>query len=343
MSRALELARPHHPHPNPRVGAVVVDPAGQVVGEGAHVSPGLPHAEALALRVAGERAEGATVYTTLEPCTVHGRTPPCVDALVAARVARVVVGAIDPDPRVAGTGIAALEAAGIEVVVGVLGDEAHALDPAYFHHRRTGMPLVTLKYAMTLDGSVAAADSSSKWITGDEARIDVHDMRAASDAVVVGAGTLRIDDPTLDARVDGGEVHQPRPVVVAGIELLPEHARLWGRHPLVFATGEIELVSGDLEVVEGLPGRPEPAAVCRRLAELGYLSVMLEGGPALAASWWAAGVIDRGAVYVGAKVGGGTGTSPMSGVFATLQDAEVVSITGVRTLGGDVRIDFERR
>lgn len=342
MARAIELAQIHHPHPNPRVGVVIVDAHGSIVGEGAHVGPGMAHAEVIALELAASSARGSTLYTTLEPCTVHGRTPPCVDAVVAAGVGRVVVGAVDPDDRVSGSGIERLRAAGVEVVEGFMEEETRDLDPAYFHHRVTGMPLVTLKYAMTLDGSVAAADSTSKWITGEEARTDAHRLRAAADAVVVGSGTLRIDDPMLDVRFGSGDGHQPRPVVVAGKTPLPKESRLWEREPLVFGAGEIELTAGTLEVVEGVSGRPDPTAVCRRLAEMGYLSVLLEGGPTLAIEWWRAGVIDRGVVYVGSKIGAGAGRSPFSGVFATMQDAEVVSISGMRSLGVDIRIDFER-
>ena len=180
MQRALELAATHHPHPNPRVGAVVVDESGEPVGEGAHEGPGEAHAETIALKQAGAKARGSTLYVTLEPCTHFGNTAPCVTAIVTAGVSRVVVGAVDPDERVNGTGISWLRDARIEVDSDVLAEEVVALDPGYFHHRRTGLPRVTLKLAMTLDGSIAARDGSSQWITSEEARADSHLLRAAN-------------------------------------------------------------------------------------------------------------------------------------------------------------------
>ncbi len=342
MARAIELARPHFTHPNPRVGAVVVGSDGRVLGEGAHLGPGAAHAEAIALAQAGEAATGATVYSTLEPCTVHGRTPPCVDALISAGVARVVIGAMDPDKRVSGRGIAALRQAGVKVVEGVMAEESLAIDPAYFRHRTTGMPLVTLKYGMTLDGSVAAEDGSSRWITSDEARADAHRLRAGVDAVVIGSGTLVADNPLLDVRLGDPHVHQPRPVIVTGRGELPMGARIWQREPLVVSVTERPIGSGRLVLVEGFGGRPDPEAACLALADLGFLDILLEGGPTLAGEWWRKGVVTRGVVYLGPKIGGGEGRSPLTGAFPTIEDAEVVSISGVRSLGDGARIDFER-
>jgi len=338
LSRAYELARSHHPHPNPRVGAVVVSPDGRVLGEGAHEGPGKPHAEVAALDAAGS-VRGATVYVSLEPCSHVGNTPACADRLVADGVARVVVGATDPDPRVSGAGISRLRSAGIDVDV-VEDPAARAVDAAYFHHRETGLPLVTIKYAMTLDGSAAARDASSQWITSKEARADAHALRAESDAVVVGAGTLAGDDPALDVRLPGYEGPQPRPVVVAGTGELATGARLWRRDPLVLSTRELAIPSGTLVVVDG-GEHPDPVEACRALAGLGLISVLLEGGPTIAAGWWQAGVVSRGVVYIGGRVGGGTGMQPLNGVFSTIDDATDVVITGARALGPDVRIDFE--
>lgn len=341
MERAIELARPHHTHSNPRVGAVIVSEDGSIVGEGAHLERGQPHAEVAALGSSGELARGATVYTTLEPCTVDGLTPPCVDALVRAGVARVVIGAIDPDPRVSGKGVATLKAAGIEVVDSGMSDEIRALDPAYFHHRETGSPLVIHKYAMTLDGSLAAADGTSQWITGSEAREDAHRLRSEVDAVVVGARTLRTDDPRLDVRVDGYDGFQPRPVVIAGSEDLPHTSRIWEREPIVVSTVERPIPTGTLVVVDGMYDRPDPAATCAALLKHELLALLLEGGPTLAGEWWRSGVVNRGVVYVGARLGTGSGISPLGGLFDTIETARVVSITSVRSLGADVRIDFE--
>ncbi len=302
----------------------------------------MDHAEVVALNQAGEAARGATLYVTLEPCAHHGRTPPCVEAVIAAGVARVVVAATDPDPRVSGEGLAKLRDAGIEAIEGVGADQARELDAAYFHHRETGLPLVTLKYAMTLDGAVAARDGTSRWISGEEARRDVHRLRADSDAVVIGAGTLRSDDPRLTVRLRDYEGRQPVPVVVAGSGPLPESAQLWRREPVVISPRPREIPAGQLLVVEGADHLPDPVASCRALAGLGHLEVLLEGGPKLAAAWWRAGVVNRGIVYVGAKMAGGSGISPLAGRFETIEDAGEVRIQGVRSLGDDIRIDFER-
>lgn len=342
MARAVDLARPARTHPNPRVGAVVLDAKGEVVGEGAHPGPGGPHAEVVALGQAGDRSRGGTLYVTLEPCNHQGRTPPCIDAVLAAGIVRVVTAVEDPDPRTAGSGHARLREMGVEVTEGVMAQDALQLDPAYFHHRRTGLPMVTLKYAMTLDGSVAAADSTSKWVTSPAARDDAHRLRAEKDAVVVGAATLRADDPMLTVRLDGYHGEQPVAVVVAGAADLPEAAAIWERGPVVVSTGKRPLPSGTLVVVEGEAGRPDPEATCRALADLGFIDLLLEGGPTLAGEWWRAGVIQQGVAYLGARLGGGVGQAPLGGVFATIGDADVVSVTGLRSLDGDVRVDFQR-
>lgn len=344
MLRAIELAAQWpHTHPNPRVGAVVVSDIGEVVGEGWHRGPGSDHAEAVALAQAGESSRGSTVYVTLEPCSHHARTPPCADALIAAGVSTVVVGAVDPDERVSGKGIDRLGDAGIEVIHEVRGEEARGVDPAYFQHRQTGMPLVTVKWAMTLDGSVAADDGTSQWITGEEARHDAHRVRSRVDAVVVGAGTLREDDPLLDVRLEGYDGPQPRPVVIAGRTPLPTNARLWRRDPLIVSTTGREIPSGELLEIPGPDYLPNPVESCRALADRGMLHLLLEGGPNVIRSWWGAGIIDEGLVYVGARVGGGGGRSPMAGMFATISAATDVEFKDVRSVGDDVAIAFEKK
>jgi diaminohydroxyphosphoribosylaminopyrimidine deaminase/5-amino-6-(5-phosphoribosylamino)uracil reductase len=323
------------------VGAVVVGSEGEVLGEGAHVGPGLPHAEVVALdRV--EDARGTTVYVSLEPCSHHGRTPPCTDRLIAEEVARVVIGASDPDPHVAGSGIDALRRAGIDVEV-VDDRRARDVDPAYFHHRETGMPLVTIKWAMTLDGSVAAADGTSRWITTPLARQHAHELRSQVDAVVVGAGTLRTDDPRLDVRIDGYRGPQPRPVIVAGTGDLPTKARIWNREPIVVSTLDRTIPTGELLRVDGFDGLPDPVDVCLTLADVGLLALLLEGGPTVAGAWWRAGVVDNGVVHIGAKVGGGTGRSPMAGVLTTIADADDVEFDTVRNVSDDVVIAFRKK
>ncbi len=340
MRRAIELAAPHRTHPNPRVGAVVVDPSGEVVGEGAHEGFGLPHAEINALARAGERARGSTLYVTLEPCTHQGKTPPCAGAVVEAGVSRVVIGAIDPDQRVSGSGVSWLSGAGIEVESGVLADEAEAVDVAYFHHRRTGLPRVTLKLAMTVDGSVAALDNSSQWITSGEARRDAHALRSVMDAIVVGAGTLRHDDPLLTARHED-VVDQPVPVVVAGRQTLPVESKIWQRSPLVISTRPVGVPSGEVVVVGGEDDWPDPERSARALAERGLLDVLLEGGPVLAGAWWRSGIVTRGVIYIGARVGGGQGAAPLAGDFANMGQSRPVNFRDVRMVGPDIRIEFE--
>ena len=338
MERAIGLARNKHTHPNPTVGAVLVLD-GEIVGEGFHEGPGRHHAEVVALLAAGENASGATAYVSLEPCAHHGRTPPCADALIEAGVATVVVGAGDPDTRVAGRGIERLRAAGIEVVTGVMEAEALALDPGYFHHRRTGLPRVTLKLALTLDGSVAAADGTSQWITGEEARADGHRLRAESDAVMVGAGTLLADDPLLTARLDGFAGHQPRPVVVAGSRPLPAEARIWERDPIVIAPGPLDVPGQVIEAPNG-QGGVDLTSGLGALAGAGYLDVLAEGGSGLAGSLLRDGLINRGVIYYGGVLAGGAGLGAFDGSFASLAAAHPVTITSVDRLGADIRVVF---
>ncbi len=338
MREAISLAAATRPHPNPRVGALVLDAEGRLVGRGAHTGPGSPHAEVLALEEAGDRAAGGTLVVSLEPCDHTGRTPPCTEAVLASGVARVLVGVEDPDPRVAGRGIARLRSAGMEVRTGIAAAEVEALDPGYFHHRRTGRPQVTLKMALTLDGWAAAADGTSQWITSEEARADGHRLRAATDAVMVGAGTVLADDPALTVRLPEYSGGQPRAVVVAGRRSLPPQARIWGRRPLVLVAGPAEY-PGEVVVVPG-PDGVDLAAGLAALGERGLLDVLVEGGPTLAGSLLKAGLVDRGVFYLGAQLGGGVGTPALRGGFATLADSRWVRIESMAPVGPDVRIEF---
>lgn len=343
MERAFELARKWpNAHPNPRVGAVVVSPTGAIAGEGWHEGPGTDHAEVMALNQAGDITRGATLYVSLEPCSHQGRTSPCTEALISAKVSTVIVGTIDPDPRVSGRGVNRLREAGIEVIVGVREVEARELDRAYFHHRETGLAMVTAKWAMTLDGSIAAADGTSRWITGTEARAEVHHLRSRVDGVVVGAGTLRVDDPRLDVRLEEYEGPQPRPVVISGRHGLPEQARIWERDPVVVSTRDIDAISGEVLRVPG-DEIPDPKATVEALGERGLIHLLLEGGPVISGAWWRAGVVNNGYVFIGGRVGGGTGRSPMAGAFGTIAEATDVEFHSVRSVGDDVVIAFEKR
>ncbi len=338
MQRAIRIAGSAMPHPNPRVGAVVLDASGTVLGSGFHAAAGDDHAEVVALREAGARAAGGTLVVTLEPCVHVGRTPPCTEAILDAGIRRVVVGALDPDRRVAGAGVHRLAGAGVEVVVAADPSAAEAVDPGYFHHRRTGRPRVTLKIAATLDGQVAAADGTSQWITSSEARLDGHRLRAASDAVMVGAGTLRLDDPALTVRIPGFDGRQPRPVVVAGGRPLPTHASIWMRDPVVLSPSPAE-VPGRVVVVPGERGVDLRAGL-GALGELGIVDLLVEGGPRLAAALLDEDLVDRGVLYLGARLAGGVGRAMFEARLATIADARGVAIVAVERIGRDIRIEF---
>ncbi len=341
MRQAIAVGARHRTHPNPQVGAILVASDGTVLAEHAHAGPGETHAERGLLDAFGPVDASSSLVVTLEPCTHTGRTPPCVDAIVAAGVSRVVVGAIDPDPRVAGGGVAALRAAGIEVVTGVATDEVEQSDPAYFHHRRSGMPLLTLKNAATLDGQIAAADGTSQWITGEAAREDAHRLRSEHDAVIVGAGTVRSDDPLLDVRLADYTGPQPVPVIVAGSRPLPADLRIWARDPVVLVSHETVLTGVDL-VRCGSGGVVDLKEGLSALADRGLLSILVEGGSRLAASLWSLGLVDRGVQYVGANLAGGTGRGMFDSIWGTLEEMTAISIIGVTLLEGDLRIDWRK-
>jgi diaminohydroxyphosphoribosylaminopyrimidine deaminase/5-amino-6-(5-phosphoribosylamino)uracil reductase len=317
MRRAIELAASARivAHPNPWVGAVIV-PGGY---EGATGEPGGPHAEAVALAAAGDKARGATVYTTLEPCCPFEgkRTPSCADALIAAGVARVVIALADPDPRVGGEGIARLRAAGIDVAVGLGADEVRALLQPYVTHRTTGRPYVLLKLAASADGRTAAPDGTSQWITGDEARADAHRLRAESDAVVVGAGTVRADDPSLTVR-HGVTGRDPRRVVL-------------GKAPAGAKVHPCDEVDGDL------------GEVLDRLGAEGVGQVLVEGGPTVAAAFHHAGLVDRYVLYLApALFGGDDGRGVFAGPgAATIGDVWRGRIVEASPLGDDLKLVLE--
>lgn len=301
--------------PNPWVGAVVLDRDGDVVGTGATQPPGGAHAEIEALTEAGEAAAGGTLVVTLEPCSFHGRTPPCVDAVIEAGVARVVVGIEDPDPRVAGQGVAALREAGIEVEVGVCGDEVTEQLTAYLHHRRTGRPYVLCKLAASLDGGIAAPDGSSQWITGLEARTDAHRLRAESGAIIVGAATVRADDPALTVRhVDGPD---PRRIVLG-------------------------TVSPDARVQPCTEWSGDEEQLLDELGRNGVLQVMIEGGATVVRNFHERGLIDRYVIYMAPALFGGRQQLPLiaGSTAATIDDLWRGTFVGVRPVGPDLRIDL---
>ena len=342
MARALELARSAaFTSPNPRVGAVVVR-GGAVVGEGHHEGAGRPHAERVALE--GLDAGQATMYVTLEPCSHHGRTAPCAPELVAAGLARVVVAMTDPDERVAGRGIAQVRAAGIEVTTGVLEAEARALNAPYLWHRTTGRPLVTVKLALTLDGRLGASDGSSQWITGPEARAAVHRRRARVDAVLVGAGTVLADDPSLTAR-DVGASRQPVRIVADSRGVVPPDAKaLAGPGRAVVATTArcahdtqtaYKESGAEVVVLEETASGIDLFALLDNLGRRGFLEVYCEGGASLAAALLRAGLVQRLELYYGALVtGGGPGLHDLG--VTTLGAASRWTLREAGRLGNDL-------
>jgi diaminohydroxyphosphoribosylaminopyrimidine deaminase/5-amino-6-(5-phosphoribosylamino)uracil reductase len=337
MRTAIEAARDANPHPNPRVGALVLDASGQIVGRGIHQFAGEPHAERIALDEAGTAARGGTLIVTLEPCSHEGRTPPCADAILQSGISRVIAGAEDPDTRVGG-GVARLQQAGVEVSLGLLADEVEQMDPAYFHHRRTGRPRVTLKAAMTLDGQVAARDGSSQWITSPEAREDGHRLRAEADAIMVGAGTVLTDNPDLTVRLAGYDGRQPIPVVIAGRRAFPNDLRVIERNAVVFAPEDRQL---DTEVVVAESGkRVDLEKALLTLGERGIVDLLVEGGPILADGLLEGRLIDRCVFYFGAKLAAGVGQAPFNGVFENIDDAIDVRLLDVRLVGPDIRVEM---
>jgi diaminohydroxyphosphoribosylaminopyrimidine deaminase/5-amino-6-(5-phosphoribosylamino)uracil reductase len=340
--------------PNPWVGCVL-ERDGQVVGTGFHRAPGEPHAEVVALAEAGDRARGATAWLTLEPCSHQGRTPPCAPALLAAGVTRVVVALPDPDPRVSGRGIDQLRAAGVEVEVGPGADAARRSLRPYLHHRSTGRPLCLLKAAVTLDGRTAAADGSSQWITGPEARVDTHRLRAESQAVVVGAGTALADRPMLNVRHGENLARQPLRVLLDATGRVPAEGPLFDPDlaaTLVLTTAAAgkEAVKAwldagaDVEVVPAAGGGPgvDLVAALTVLGGRGVLQAMVEGGPTLHGALVRYGLVDHMVLYVGGRLLGAAGLPLLAGPGpATIGEAPQWRITASRILGADIRLDCE--
>lgn len=320
MRAALALARRGlgDTWPNPSVGCVIVR-EGRVVGRGWTQPGGRPHAETEALRRAGDLARGATAYVTLEPCSHHGRTPPCCNALIAAGIARVVVALRDPDPRVDGRGVATLRAAGIAVEEGLLEAEARALNAGFTRRIQSGLPFVTLKLATTLDGRIATAAGESRWITGPAARREAHAMRARHDAVLVGSGTLLADDPDLTCRLPGATRAQALRVVADARLRAPVAARLFAtarQHPTVLVTvpghrpadiAPFQEAGAEVLTVPRGEGGLSLRGLLAALAQRGVTRVLAEGGAGIAAALLREGLVDRLAWFHAPAVMGGDG------------------------------------
>lgn len=335
MRRAVELAARGRGStlPNPVVGCVVLDRHGSIAGEGWHQRAGGPHAEVVALAAAGARAQGGTAVVTLSPCAHHGRTGPCADALLDAGVRRVVAGVSDPSEPAAG-GIEVLRAAGVDVAVGVEADAAEQVNLAWLTAVRRGSPYVTWKFASTLDGRVAAADGSSRWITGEDARADVHLLRAECDTVLVGVGTVLADDPALTVRPADGSTPARQPLRVV--------ADTHGRTP---AGAQVRDAAADTwvataaEVGAAGDGRVDLAALLRALYARERRHVLLEGGPRLAGAMLAAGLVDRVVGYLApALLGSGQAALDGAGV-GSLAEAHRLELVDVRRIGADLRLE----
>jgi len=342
--------------PNPLVGAVLVKD-GYIVGQGAHLRAGDAHAEVNALRMAGDRAKGATLYVTLEPCSHFGRTPPCADAVVRAGVARVVIANVDPDARVAGSGIARLRENGIDVRTGVRADEGERLNEAYFHAKRFGRPFVIWKCAATLDGYIATATGDSFYVTSTEARSDVQRLRATVSAIAVGIGTALADDPRLTVRLhaddaDGTATRQPVRVVFDTELRLPLTARMLQASgtTVIFAAEDcvrcnertVERLASAGATVVALPRdhnrRLSLDFAFRALLEKGLHSVLLEGGAALASACLQAHLVDKVVYYIAPKLLGG-GLSSLTGMGLTRMAEAITLRDAVHTvIGTDTRI-----
>lgn len=322
MARALELAeRGPWPDPNPRVGCVIVASDGTFVSEGFHVGAGAPHAEVVALEAAGDRARGATAYVTLEPCSHTGRTGPCTQALVDAGVEKVVFAQADPNPAARG-GAEVLAAAGVTVVGGVRAEEAAALNAAWARTVELGRPLVTWKFAATLDGRSAAADGSSQWITGAPARADVHALRARCDAILVGTGTLLADDPRLTVRGGDDAPTAAQPLrAVMGLRDVP-------------ATAAVRTGPGEFLPIQ----TRDPYAALAVLWDEGIRHVWLEGGPTLAAAFVSAGLVDEVYAYLAPALLG-TGASAVGDLGITsVSDILRLRLEEVVRIGTDIRV-----
>ncbi len=362
MARALQLAARglYTTDPNPRVGCVIVDRDGEIAGQGWHAYAGGPHAEVDALRQAGERARGATAYVTLEPCSHHGRTPPCSQALIDAGLARVVAAMVDPNPLVSGKGLDQLLAAGIHIECGIMAGQAEDLNRGFVTRMRRGRPYVRCKIGTSLDGRTALADGASRWVTSDAARRDVQDLRARSSAVLTGIGTVLLDDPALTVRdpeivATAGRaaagVRQPLRVVVDSRLRIPRNARMLsqpgmtliattegaadGRATLGDTVGE----AVDLEVLPSVGGRVDLAALLERLAVRNINEVLVEAGAELNGALLSAGLIDELIIYIAPKLMGdmARGMFRLPGL-ERMDQCIPLQFTDIRHVGKDLRV-----
>ncbi|MDR0276900.1 MAG: bifunctional diaminohydroxyphosphoribosylaminopyrimidine deaminase/5-amino-6-(5-phosphoribosylamino)uracil reductase RibD [Paucimonas sp.] len=354
MARALELARKglYSTHPNPRVGCVIVRD-GRIVGEGWHVRAGEPHAEVHALREAGELARGACAYVTLEPCSHHGRTPPCADALVNAGVARVVAAMQDPNPRVAGNGLKRLAEAGIEVASGVLEGEARALNPGFLKRMEHGLPFVRVKLAMSLDGRTAMASGESQWITGPAARSAVQRLRARSSVVLTSAASVLADNARMTVRGDElgldtdttalALARPPLRLLIDGRLRLPLDAPFFQAGPALVVTAAADdpryaAAGHTLLCIPGEDGRVDLRQLLAELARRDINEVLVEAGPGLAGAFAQLGLVDEYQLFIAGKFLGSSARPLLDWPLARMSEAPALKITEMRAVGDDWRV-----
>lgn len=352
MARAMRLARRglYTSDPNPRVGCVIVKDD-EVIGEGWHERAGGHHAEIMALENAGKSAAGAAAFVTLEPCCHHGRTPPCTDALIAAGIDCVIIGATDPNPSVAGQGARQLEAAGVKVRTGILADASRELNIGFIRRMEANRPYVRSKIAVSLDGRTALANGESKWITGAAARADVQRLRARSSAILTGIGTVLADDPRLDVRDKGlGVVEQPQRIVADTRLRTPPDAKIFGSAGAVRifcadAAGQkrsaLEAAGAAVEALGVAENRLSPVVLMDRLAELEINEVLVEAGPGLNGALLQANLLDEIVVYMAGNILG----TDARGMFAIAELTDMSSrpefaLVDVRRVGDDCRLTF---
>jgi len=342
-ARALELAAhgDYRTSPNPMVGAVVLDREGRLAGEGHHKGPGQPHAEQEALGQAGERAKGGTLYVNLEPCTHTHRSPNCADAVIESGIYRTVISMTDPDERVRGAGVKALEAARVRTTVGVHAERAQKLNEFYVKHRLTGRPFVTAKFAMSLDGKIATRAGESRWITGEDSRNHSHRLRSQHDAILVGINTVVADDPELTARLEEADVRQPLRIVLDSQLRIRQSARVVGANTLIATTkpGRVGLAEVLLlPATEG--GRVSLPDLLDELGKRNLLSLLIEGGGEVHAAFFGAGLVDKLYAYVAPKlIGGKEAPGPLGGQgIEHLSDAISLTDVDFTRLGHDILI-----
>ncbi|MBU3021894.1 bifunctional diaminohydroxyphosphoribosylaminopyrimidine deaminase/5-amino-6-(5-phosphoribosylamino)uracil reductase RibD [Aestuariibacter sp. A3R04] len=354
MAAALKLAKrgQYTTSPNPRVGCIIVDKHNNIVGQGFHVQAGTPHAEVHALREAGARAQGATAYVTLEPCSHHGRTPPCAEALVAAKVRRVVVAMTDPNPQVSGRGIRGLEQAGIEVITDVMAAEASRLNRGFIKRMVAGKPWVTVKLATSIDGKIALRNGVSQWITGAQARRDVQQHRAQSCAILTGSGTALADNPSLLVRAEEARftdypldaIRQPVRLVLDSHNRLPSDLALFNdSEATIRVTGQLQGPDSSTPVmsVAMKNGHIDLNALCVKLGQAQFNEVWVEAGPELAGAMLQAGEVDELIVYQAARMLGDKGRSMMTlPDYTRLESAPSLSLTDLRQVGDDVKMTY---